>query len=62
MYMHTSACKIDGAEALEQGIRVCTGHLHDNLHKHACMSVMYMPNLVCMHVDVNTNCKPRIMI
>ena len=52
MYMHTSACKIDGVEALVQDTRVCTGRLHDNLHKHACTSVMYMPNLVCMHVNV----------
>ena len=62
MYMHTSACKIDGVEALVQGTRVCTGLLHDNLHKHVCMSVMYMPNLVCMHVYVTMNCKPSMMV
>ena len=41
MYMHTSACKIDGVEALVQGTRVCTGRLHDNFAQ-ACVHVSYV--------------------
>ena len=36
----------------------CTRHVHD----YACMSVMYTPNLACLHVDVYMNCKPRMMV
>ena len=51
-YMHACAHKIDDIEFLMQSTRVHTGRVHDNLHKHVCMSVAYTPNLVCMHVDV----------
>ena len=34
----------------------------DNLHEHTCMSVMYMPNLNCIHVDIHMNRKPRMMV
>ena len=51
-YMHACAHKIDDIEFLMQSTCVHTGHVHDNLHKHVCMSVAYTPNLVHMHVDV----------
>ena len=52
---------IDDIEALVQSIRVRTRHVHDNLHKHARMSVTYMPNLVHMRVNMYVNCKPRMI-
>ena len=64
IYSH-NACvcmhKINEIEALVQSSHVCTRRVHDKLHEHMCMSVMYTPNLVCMHVDVYMNCKPRMM-
>ena len=60
--MDVCALKIDDVEPLMQSTPVCTRHVYDNKHKHACMSVMYTPNLLCMHVDMHTNCKPRIMV
>ena len=51
--MHVCAHKIDNVEALMQSTCVCTRCVHNNLHDHACMSVTYMPNLVCMHVDMH---------
>ena len=41
---------------------VLTRLVHDNLHEHVCMSVTYMPNLFCMHVDEYMNCKPRMTV
>ena len=61
-YMHACAHEIDEIETLVQSTHVCARHVHDNLHKHACMSVMYTPNLVHMHIDVYMNCKPRMMV
>ena len=62
MEMHACACEIDGTEALVQSTRVRTIHVHDNLHKHACMSVMYTPNLVHMHVDIYMNNKLNMTV
>ena len=50
------ASKIDDVEALVQSACVCTRCVHDNLHEHLCMSGMYLPNLVCMHLDMHMNC------
>ena len=60
--MHVSAHKITDVEALVQSTHVCTKHVYNNLHKHACMSVTYMPNLVHIHIDVYMNSKPKITI
>ena len=60
--MHACVCNIDDIEAIMQSTCVCTRNVHDNLHKHACMSVMYTPNLVCMHIDMYMNCKPRMTV
>ena len=51
--MHACAHKIDDVEALVQSTRVHSRHVNVNSHKHVCMSVMYTPNLVLMHVDVS---------
>ena len=61
--MHVWARKInDVLEALVQSTLVCNGGAHNNWHEPACMSVMYTPILVCMHVDMYMNYKPKIMI
>ena len=44
--------EIDDVEALVQSTSICTRRMHDNLHKHACMSVMYLPNLVGIYIDI----------
>ena len=62
MYMHVCVYKIDDIEALVESTHVYTGCVHENLHKHTCISVTCTPNLVCMHVDVYMNCKPRMMV
>ena len=68
VYMHARAHKINNIETFKQSTRVCSRHVHDNLHKQACihkqacMSLMYMPNLVHMHIDMYMNCKPRMMV
>ena len=59
VYMYACARKIDDVEAL---MRVCTRHVHDNLHRHTCMSVTYTPNLVCMYSDMYMNSKPRMTV
>ena len=46
------ARKIDDLEALVQNTRGHSRHVYDNLHEHVCMSVMYTPNLVWMHLKV----------
>ena len=58
--MHACACKIDDIEDLMQSTHVHTRYAHDNLHKHACMSVMHMPNLV--HMYVNVYMKPMMKV
>ena len=57
-------CVIDDVEALVQSTHVCTLYIcvHNNLHEYAFISVMYMPNLVYIHVDVYMNCKPRMTV
>ena len=60
-YVHACACKIDDVEALVQKTCVLTRRVHNNLHEHVCMSVTYMPNLVCMHVDEYMNCRQRML-
>ena len=62
MCIHTCARKTNDAEAVMQSIHICAIRVCKNLHEHACMSVMYMPNLVHMHVDVYMNCKPRMTV
>ena len=62
VYMHVCACKIDDVEALVQSTPVYTRRVYDNLHEHVCMSVMYMPNMVHVHIDVYMNCKPRMVV
>ena len=37
-------------------------YAHDNLHKHACMSVMHTPNLVHMCGNVYMNYKPMMKV
>ena len=61
-YMHLYARKTDDVEALVQSTCVLTRCVYDNLHGHMCMSVTYMPNLVCMHIDVYMNCKSRLTV
>ena len=58
--MYTCAYKINDVEALIQNTGPCTRYMHDNLHEHACQLCAH-PDLVCMHVDVYINCKPRMM-
>ena len=60
--LHACACEIKYVEALVQNTCVLTRRVHDNLHKHVCMSVMCTPNLVRMYVDINMNCKPMMMV
>ena len=60
--MYVCAYEIDDVEALMQSTQVRTRHMHDSLHEHAYISVMYMPNQVRMPVDVYMNCKPRMMV
>ena len=64
-YIHTCAWKTSDVETVVQSICVCATQgvcVHNNLHEHECMSVMYMPNLVHMHVDFYINCKPRMTV
>ena len=49
-------------EALMQSTHVCTKSVHNNLHEHPCMSVMYMPYLFHMHINMCMNCKPRMTV
>ena len=60
--MYVCAQKIVDGETLMQSTHVCTRGVHNNLHEHTCMSVMYMQNLVDMHIDVYMNCKPKMMV
>ena len=62
--MHVCVHKIDDIEAIMQSTRVniIIRRVHDNLHEHACMSVMYTPNLFRMHVDVCMNFKLRMVV
>ena len=48
--MHECACEIDDVEALVQSPCVHTRGANDNLHTF--MSVMYIPNLAHIHIDV----------
>ena len=62
-YSHdVCACKIDAVEALVQGSLVYTRCVHENLHKHMCMTVTYMSNVVWIHVDMCMNCKQRVTV
>ena len=61
-YMHACAHKINDLEPPMHGTHVRTRRVHNNLHEHAYMSVMYTPNLVQMHVDMYMNCKPKITV
>ena len=59
------ACKTNDVETVVQSICVCATQavcVYNNLREHACMSVMYMSNVVHMHVDVCMNCKPRMTV
>ena len=56
------ARKTDDVETVVQSTCVCALRVHDDLHEHACKSVMYTPNLVRMHVDVHMNYKPRMTV
>ena len=58
--MHAYARENDDIVVLMQSTHVCTGRVHNNLYDSTCMSVMYMQNLVRMHVDVYMNYKPRM--
>ena len=60
--MHACARKSIDVEALMQSTHAHTRCVHDNLHEHAYMSGTYMPNLVCAHLDMYMNCKPRMII
>ena len=51
MHVHVKSMMYD-AKALMQNTGVRTRHVQDNLHKHTCKLVKYMPNLVNMQVDV----------
>ena len=64
-FTHVYACvcsEIDDIEALVETACVHTRYVHDDLYGHVCMSVMYMPNLVRMHIDMYMNCKQRMMV
>ena len=50
--MHACAHEICDVEDFMQSIHVHTRGVLNNLHKHACMSVIYTLNLVRIHVDV----------
>ena len=58
--MHVCAHKIDNVEALMHSADVRTKHVHNNLHEHACISVKYTQNLVCMYVEMYMNYKLRM--
>ena len=62
MYMHVCVYKIDDVGALVESTSVFISRVHENLHKHGCLSVTCTPNLVRIHVDVYTNCKPRMTV
>ena len=49
VYVCVCACETDDVEALVQSTHVHTRHLHDILHEHACMSVMYTSNLTSLY-------------
>ena len=50
--MHVFAHKINDVEALMQSTHVRIRRVHNNLYQHPCMSVIYTPNPVRMHIDV----------
>ena len=58
--MHVCACETDDVEALLQRPLVRTRHVNNTLH--VCMSVMYMPNVAHMNIDVYVNCKPSMIV
>ena len=60
--MHACARKINDIEAFVQSTHVHTRRMHDNLHEHMCMSIVYTPNLVHMDIDIYMNCKPRMTV
>ena len=47
--MCVCACETDDVEALVQSTHVHTRHVHDILHEHASMSVMYTSNLTSLY-------------
>ena len=49
--MYACECEINDIEALMQSF-VYALDIHDNLHEHTCMSVIYTPNLVHVEIDV----------
>ena len=62
MYMYACVRNINDVEVLLQSTHVHTRHVYNNLHKHACMSVIYMPNQVCLCIGMYMNCEPRITV
>ena len=59
---YACASKIDVIKPIVPSSCVCTGHVHDSLQTHTCMSRTHMPNLGCMHSGVHANCKPRTAV
>ena len=59
VYMYACARKIDDKEALVQSIYVYNRCVHDNLHEHLYISIMYISNLVCTYIEMHINCKPK---
>ena len=61
-YMYACAHKINDLEPPMHGTHVHTRCVHNNLHEHACMSIMYTPSLLQIHVDMYMNCKPKMTV
>ena len=61
-YIHAHAHEIDDVKTLVQSTCVDTICVHDNLYEHTCLSVTYMANLVCIHLDIYMNCKPSMTV
>ena len=55
-YIQGGWCRSSCAEHSHTHVR----RVQNNLHKHMCISVMYMPNLVRMYIDLYMNCTPKM--
>ena len=58
--MHGCACETDKVEALVPRPHVRTRHVNNTLN--VCMSVMYMPNVARMNIDIYVNRKPSMTV
>ena len=59
VYMHACVCKIDVIEVLAHLHTRC---VYNNLREHACMSGKYLPDQVCIHLDLYMSYQLRMTI